>query len=153
MKKSLFVIFVISIFPILLQGRQNPLHAAEPEKLAQELLEVSGVGGLSAQVTKQIIQIQKKAMPDIPNQFWDDFSSSVNPAELNQKIITIYVKHFTVEEMKSIIGFYKTNAGQKLLNKLPILTQESMQAGRQWGMELRQIITKKLQTADLKKKK
>ncbi len=40
----------------------------------------------------------------------------------------IYLKTFTAEDMDAMIGFYSSEAGQKLLDRLPQLMQHTMEA-------------------------
>ena len=46
--------------------------------------------------------------------------------------------------MEEMIKFYQTPVGQKYANSSPMIMQESMQIGQQWGMKLGQEFTKKL---------
>jgi hypothetical protein len=45
----------------------------------------------------------------------------------------IYARHFTVDELKQITAFYRNPVGQKMLEKLPIVTQESVVIGQKFG--------------------
>ena len=51
----------------------------------------------------------------------------------------------TLEDLKEIIRFYQTPVGQKFAKSTPLIMQESMQIGQQWGMKLGLEITKKLE--------
>jgi hypothetical protein len=54
---------------------------------------------------------------------------------------TIYARHFTPAEMRQITAFYRQPAGQKLLEKQPVVMQETLMLGQQFG----QVIAKDLQ--------
>ncbi|HIE64628.1 MAG: DUF2059 domain-containing protein [Nitrospira sp.] len=123
------------------------------EAVARQLIESSGADQFGSRVIEQMVGLQQKRMPDIPDQFWENFKAGTNPDDLVLLIIPIYVKHLSVEEMQAIIDFYKSPAGERLLDKLPQITRETMNAGRQWGAELRMEMTRKLQETDLKKLK
>ncbi len=140
--------FIISVWssPILVE-------ASEAEKVAHELLEVSGVSKMGVQITAQLIKHQRKNMPDIPEQFWTDVAGTLKSDGLDKKMVAVYLKHFNIEEMKTIVAFYKTTVGKKYLQKLPEITQESMAVGRVWNRELGAQIAEKLKTADLKNMK
>lgn len=62
-------------------------------------------------------------------------------SQLVEATTTIYVRHFTPEEMRQLTAFYRTPAGQKLLEKLPVITQESMAVGQKFG----QVVAAELQ--------
>lgn len=135
----------------------GPAQAGEEEgkaeAVARQLIETSGADRFGSRVIDQMVGLQRKRMPDIPDQFWEDFKAGANPEDLVLLIVPIYVKHLSVEEMQALIDFYKSPAGQKLLSKLPLITSETMNAGRKWGAELRMEMTKKLQETDLEKLK
>ena len=111
---------------------------------AHELLRVTGAGELGIRMLNQMIDVQRRTRPNVPDKFWQDFMAEVDPDDLNRLVVPVYARHFTVEEMESMIAFYRTPTGQKLVSKLPVLTEESMMVGRQWGMELGVRIARKL---------
>lgn len=57
-------------------------------------------------------------------------------AELVDATAVVYARHFTVDELRQLTAFYGTAVGQKLLEKLPAITQESMMAGQKIGQEI-----------------
>jgi hypothetical protein len=61
--------------------------------------------------------------------------------------VPIYVEHLTVEEMQAAIDFYETPEGQSLIEKMPVISQESFAVGQQWGMELAQRVMEEIETA------
>lgn len=153
MKKIVNVgLFVLSL-SVVSQGFALADADSESNKIAHELLEVSGANKMGTEATRQLIDQQKKTLPDIPESFWAEIHKEVSPDELNRKIEAVYVKNFSVSEMKDIIAFYKTKAGQKFIATLPLIAKESRQSFMAWAMEIRMKITKKLETADLKKMK
>jgi uncharacterized protein len=50
--------------------------------------------------------------------------------------VPIYQKHFSEEEIRETIRFYRSPTGRKVIQTLPMVMQESMAAGQQWGQEL-----------------
>ena len=63
-------------------------------------------------------------------------TQSAGMAKLLEDIAAIYARHFTVDEMRQLIAFYRTPLGQKFLDKMPTITQESMNAGQAFGQVL-----------------
>ena len=51
-------------------------------------------------------------------------------------IAPIYANNFTADELRDITAFYRTPTGQKLLEKLPGVTQQSLAAGQKFGHAL-----------------
>jgi hypothetical protein len=48
----------------------------------------------------------------------------------------IYARNFTPEELGEMTAFYRTPVGQKLVQKMPVITQENMAAGQAWGRQI-----------------
>jgi hypothetical protein len=123
-------------------GAEEPGREAE---LAREFLDLSGAGALGHQVMTQMIEFFRTANPEIPEEFWDRFLEDADSQELEDRVIPIYVEHFTAEELEASIAFYRTPAGQSILQKMPVVMQESMEVGQQWGMELGQKLAEELE--------
>lgn len=56
--------------------------------------------------------------------------------ELVDLIIPVYHNHFTHDEIKKLISFYKSPIGTKVIAVMPGLVQESMSVGQRWGQSL-----------------
>jgi len=54
-------------------------------------------------------------------------------AKLADDIAMIYARNFTVDEMRRVTAFYREPVGQKFLDKVPVITQDSMSAGQEFG--------------------
>src|SRR5262245_56453107 len=54
-------------------------------------------------------------------------------SELVNEMATIYARNFTAAEIRQVTAFYRGPVGQKFLDKMPAITQESMAAGQRWG--------------------
>jgi hypothetical protein len=46
-------------------------------------------------------------------------------------VIPIYQRHFTKQDMAASLAFYSSPAGQRILDEMPSVMQEAMQAGQQ----------------------
>lgn len=90
---------------------------------------------LVQQTQEQILQLLQNALS------WD----KMKPA-----ITKVYSETFTEEEIDGISNFYKTPAGQALLQKMPTLIQRSMQMGQQMVADIMPQIEK--MNEDLKKR-
>lgn len=117
---------------------------SEKEKDIRKLLVLTGSAKLGKQVIDSMIVNYRKAMPQVPGAFWDDFQKEANAEALIELIVPIYDKHFTHEDIKGMITFYETPLGKKMTAAMPQITQESMAEGRKWGMQLGAKIQSKL---------
>jgi uncharacterized protein len=53
--------------------------------------------------------------------------------ELVDLMATVYARNFTADEIRQVTAFYRGPVGQKFLDKMPAVAQESMTAGQKWG--------------------
>jgi len=57
-------------------------------------------------------------------------------SELSDAAAIIYARNFSTEDLLALVAFYKTPAGQRLLQKVPTITQETMTAGGKFGQSI-----------------
>ena len=56
--------------------------------------------------------------------------------ELTNELALIYANNFTPDEMHEIIGFYHTPAGERFVEKMPVIAQQSLPVGQAWGQKI-----------------
>jgi len=111
------------------------------------LLEVAGTEATFQVAVKQMFEMFKQQKTEVPTEVWTDFEkefSQTSMDDLVDMMVPIYQRHMTEDELKSIIRFYQTPAGKKYAEKTPMIMQESMQAGQEWGMRIGQSFQEKL---------
>jgi hypothetical protein len=118
--------------------------APAPEELARKLLELTSGADLGKQAMTQVLDALRGVHPDVPDAFWDEFEASVDPEELEELVVPIYVDNLSVEEMNAAIEFYSSPLGRSLVQKLPAIMSESMAVGQQWGARLAEEVVERL---------
>jgi len=112
----------------------------------ERLLEMTGALALAQQMSNAVVvqmtQALERARPDIPPSVLNvlpvevDAVVKANIGSFKELVIPIYHKHFTGPEIKEMIRFYSTDLGKKTIRVMPMLVNESMQAGQKWGQSL-----------------
>ncbi|MCI5072522.1 DUF2059 domain-containing protein [bacterium] len=64
--------------------------------------------------------------------------------KFTEMLVPVYAKHFTDKDIDGLIKFYKTPLGKKLLEKQPLIMQDSLIVGQQWGQEINTLLEKEL---------
>ena len=64
--------------------------------------------------------------------------------DLVEMLVPVYSKYMTQGDLEKLIEFYQTPVGKKYAKSTPMITQESMQVGQQWGMKIGQEFEKKM---------
>jgi len=64
----------------------------------------------------------------------DSMNARVN--EIIDQIAALYARNFSIEELREVVAFYRGPTGQKFVQKLPLITQESMVIGQRFGQSI-----------------
>jgi hypothetical protein len=122
----------------------KPTPPGPKEAAIRRLLQVTGGGRLGVQVIDTMMSSFKKGFPAVPEVFWTEFRSEIHEDDLVDMCVPIYDRHFSEEEILGIVAFYETPLGKRLLEAQPLVLQESMQAGQEWGRTLGQRVINRL---------
>jgi hypothetical protein len=60
----------------------------------------------------------------------------VNWEKMKEPMIAIYLEHYSEKEIKDMIAFYKTETGQSMIKKMPMVMQDSMQLSQKIMQDL-----------------
>ena len=71
---------------------------------------------------------QVKQFREMMDGIMDDTFGNMPIEKMIDVMIPVYQRHFTSSDIDSIVAFYSSPTGQKFLNELPQIVQESMQA-------------------------
>jgi hypothetical protein len=64
-------------------------------------------------------------------------------AEMQQQVARIYAEHFTEQELKDALAFYRTPLGKKLIDEEPKVLDQSMKAADDWSRKFAdEVVTK-----------
>ena len=133
MKRFIVVALVLS-FSIVSIAKAD--ISPEKRKEIEKMLRLTGVEKLVGQMETQMIEGMRAQMPQVPELFWTKFQQKMNTRELIEKVIPVYDKYYTTEDIKAVNTFYESPSGQKLLATLPQLMQETMKIGQEWGEKI-----------------
>jgi len=60
------------------------------------------------------------------------YADEIKFSEVEPKIAAVYVKDFSEAELKAIVDFYQTPAGQKAIKLMPMVMQDSAQVAQDY---------------------
>ncbi len=108
-----------------------------------ELLELTGSDKLMEQMVAtmlpQIINVVRVSFPDVPESLLLQFEQRAltvfheSQPELVDILVGVYDRHLTEQEVGDLIAFYRTPTGKRIITVMPVILQESMALGNQWG--------------------
>jgi uncharacterized protein len=132
--KKLFLLALIVMFSCLTVAHAEISKDKRTE--IERMLRLTGMEKMMDQVKNQMISAMKGQMKTVPDSFWEKVRANMDTHELLEKIIPLYDKYYTLEDLKAVNAFYESPAGQKVLSTLPQIMKESMKIGQEWGEKI-----------------
>lgn len=102
----------------------------------RRMLKLTGAISVAEQVKSQIFAGFRSQLKDVPYGFWERFEKKVNVEELMEKIIPLYDKYYSLEDLRAINAFYVSEVGQRLIKTMPNISRESLAVGMEWGKRI-----------------
>jgi hypothetical protein len=121
-----------------------------PQKAARirELMDVTGAKNMGQQLLEAGMEQFRSSVldsrPDNPRAkqfveaFVTRFQKHFDADSLNERVIPIYDKYLTTEDLEGLLDYYQSTLGQRMLKVLPEVTRESQEAGFALGKKAAQ---------------
>jgi hypothetical protein len=147
---------------VVLAGPARAQQAPSPGALAaaKELMTLKGAGAMFDPLIPGVIESAKNQfLPTNPN-LADPLTEVANQlhkeyepkrAELVDLVAKIYAQHFTEQELKDIVAFYKTPVGKKMLTQEPIAINQSLGAAQEWANQFSDAVLQRFRAEMAKK--
>ena len=128
--------------------RVSPQEAKEIRQLLDLLPETPGGPQQTSQVIDQIIEAYRKAMPNVPNQVWQEITAQLKtdfgPDKMAEFLTPVYASRFTQDEITQLVAFFRSPVGRKWFQKFGELQRGSYNAGNALGFLLGERINQTL---------
>lgn len=144
-RRATFVVWIIAI----LFGVAGPANAQQgsPDAVAaaKELVVTMRAADQLRTLFPMIMQQLKPAIVQGRPEVEKDYDASLpqileaanaRMAEFADAIAAVYAQHFTADELRQLSAFYKGPVGQKFLQNMPAIMQDSMAVGQKFGASL-----------------
>jgi hypothetical protein len=70
-------------------------------------------------------------LPKFMDTFSQKFSAGLPPTAVNDAIVAVYAKHFSLEDIQALTKFYDSPIGQRLVKEMPEVNQQMAVASQQ----------------------
>ena len=124
---------------ILAMKKASTMYAAAVPNIVQQTKDQLLQSNLNYQ--KDLNEVAAKLRTDLQPRF----------VEITNEVALLYAQNFSEQELKEILAFYKTPAGQKLLKTQPKVIDSSMAFAQTWANKLSDEVIAKMRE-ELKKK-
>ena len=121
----------------LAMGMGQAMAASTPatEDQVRQLMEVVGLGKMLLQMNTQAVTTMQQSMPCVPPDFWQNYMDANQTQLFIGRLVPVWQRHFTSDEMSGLLKFYRSPLGQKVITEMPTTMAEANQAGQQWSHE------------------
>jgi hypothetical protein len=115
-----------------------PATAVDPAKEAEvrKMIKESGVAKTMKLVMDRMFDAFKAQNSTLSADFWTRIEADMKIDDLLEKLVPIYAKYYTIEDLKAINAFYESPAGRHMIEVQPQLSTDAMQVGQTWGRSL-----------------
>jgi uncharacterized protein len=138
----------------------TPAPTAGAVAAARELIVVKGGAAMFEPVIPGVIETAKnslvptnpnltKELNDVAAQLRRDYEGK--KAELVYEVALIYAKHFTDQELKELVAFYKSPLGQKMLKEEPLALDQGLKRAQDWSQDFSEAVLVRIRTEMAKK--
>ena len=133
---------------IVLAVATAQVFAAQPtEQQVRRLMDAIGLGKSLSQMNTQVAISMKQSLPCVSANYWQGYIDDNSSKDFVGRLVPIYQKHFTADEVDGMVKFYSSPLGQKVLTEMPLALAEANQAGQQWSHDHTQQMIAKLEQA------
>lgn len=130
--------------PLVLAGAAAGQAIDEPLRAdIRQLMDVMGATQQGAQMASamatQTLETLRRAQPDMPERavaiveqtLREEFPKMFEgPDGLTEQLVAIYASHFTRDDVRGLLAFYRSDLGKKTLTTMPTILRETLQAGQ-----------------------
>lgn len=115
-----------------------PEHPATPEQIKEYLQLTKSIENAHRAFGQMVSNSKTQAPPYFPADFWTDVDSTFNSIDIASELVPVYQRYFSQEDMAAALAFYKTPAGQRVLNEQPLAAISASDVLRRDGQRVGQ---------------
>ncbi len=136
-----FHLMPAALFAVLICGGA---HAQSPAAIAaaKELVSLKGGANMFEPLIPGVIESAKNSLiptnpqlarplNEVAAQLRKEYEA--RNADILNEVAKIYAQHFTEQELKEIVAFYRTPLGKKMITEEPIALDQSLKAAQAWA--------------------
>jgi hypothetical protein len=119
-----------------------PAEKIDPAKDAaiRHLMDITETSKMGANIANYITgkvhdgagrMIPADQLPKFMDTFSQKFTSGLPPTAVNDAIVAVYAKHFSLDDIQVLTKFYESPIGQRIVKEMPDVDQQMAVAGQQ----------------------
>lgn len=102
------------------ESEHSPAPRIDPRKeaLIRQVIAEAGTTLHAEESIARMIATLAQASPETPDLLWQRLRENVAPRAIFDIVIALYDRHYSLEEIKGLLYFYRSPAGQEYLGEL-----------------------------------
>ena len=126
----------LALAPAAASAAGNAPMSAKERKVRQ-LLQLTGAQAVGDQILNSVLQQYDNAPPDqIPKGFTQKFREEAAKDSVVDRMVPIYMANIADDDLDELIKFYNSKAGKDFVKAQPVILQQSLQVGQDWGKQV-----------------
>lgn len=109
------------------------------------LLELTNIKKEADETISMLVDYFQRLAPHLPDEYRNEITDKFSGKEYLKKLVPIYDKYFSTEEIEKLISFYNSDVGRKFVNYLPDISIDSYKVKQEWEGEMAIELRKKLE--------
>ena len=139
-----FVFFISTGTAWSQEARPAPASGDAKAADIRRLLDLTGGVRVGERLLDRLFEAERRSMPEVPESVWQEARRAFETSELVELIAAVWDRHFTQDEIRELIAFYESPLGKRLREMQPVILQESLFAGEEWGRRALERLQQKL---------
>jgi len=163
-RQSVSLLCAAAVLSLALAGVASAQQKRTPSPaallMAKELIDLKGATKVFDPVVAGVVEYHKNVFIQTNPTLARDIEAVAQKlvaelqsrkAELHQQLARIYAEHFTNQELKDALAFYRSPLGRKLIAEEPKVLDDAMQSADEWSKKLAAEVVTKMR-AEMKKR-
>ena len=144
---------LVVAFADVVSAQQKPAPSAAAIQMAKEIIALKGATSTFDPLIPGVIEYHRNIMiqsnPNLSRDIEQVATKLISDqqgrrVELQQSLAISYAQHFTEQELREAIAFYRTPLGKKLVSEEPKAMEETMKAADIWSKKFADEVVAKL---------
>ena len=118
-------------------GEAEAFHETIEEDI-RELIRITHATEVAQRMLAPMLDALAKAYPQVPVAFWQEMAQATGSEEFEALLIEVYKSNVSHEDIRAMLAFQRSPAGQRVIAKMPAIMAASQAAGQKWGAHIAQ---------------
>jgi hypothetical protein len=116
-------------------GEAEAFHESIEEDI-RELIRITRATEMAQRMLAPMLAALSKAYPQVPAAFWQEMAQATTSDEFEALLIDVYKTNVEHEDIRAMLVFQRSPAGQRVIAKMPAIMAASQAAGQKWGARI-----------------